>query len=167
MISIERFVLAAALAASSVSAHAEAAAPATQDAGAAEAAQCRERNTAQFRKDMGLLERYPSEDDLQEARYRALGYEVKRVNDANERLKDLVAKGRDFKTEFAFYQPPHQPPEDLTKRRNLNRELERLEFERIAAAARDIERINATYDADLSRYRDLVNRTARAPCAAP
>ena len=166
MISIEQVVLAAALAASSLSAHAQAAPPAARDAGAAQAAQCRERNREQFRKDIALLERYPSEDDLQEARYRALGDEVKRVNDANGRLKDLIANGRGFNREFAFYQPPHRLPENLAKSRDLNRELERLEFERISAAAHEIQRINARYDADLSRYRELVNRTAKAACTA-
>ena len=55
-------------------------------------------------------------------------------------------------------------PVDLRKGRNLNRELEQIEFRRIAGAAQEIHRINDHYDADLKRYRDLVDGTAKMSC---
>jgi predicted RNase H-like nuclease (RuvC/YqgF family) len=123
-----------------------------------------EEHKQQFQKDVALLERYPSEDDLQEARYRALGDPIKRVSRANERLKELIAKARDFSEKAKFFEAPHRMPDDLRKDRDFNRELEQIEFQHIAGAAHDIERINDQYDAQLKRYRELVNGTAKMPC---
>jgi hypothetical protein len=127
-------------------------------------AKCNERNKEQYRRDIALLERYPHEEDLQEARYRALGDPIKQTNQANERLKGLIAKGRDFVEKAKFFEPPHQMPDDLRRGRDLNRELEQVEFRRIAGAAHEIQRINDDYDAALKRYRELVNGTAKVPC---
>jgi hypothetical protein len=127
-------------------------------------ARCSERNKEQYQRDIALLDRYPSEDDLQEARYRVLGDQIKQIDQANERLKELIAKGRDFAEKAKFFEPPHQMPDDLRKGRDLNRELEQNEFRRIAGAAREIQRINDKYDVDLKRYRELVDGTAKRPC---
>jgi hypothetical protein len=127
-------------------------------------ATCQERNRAQYLRDLALLERFPSEDDLQEARYRALGDWIRQVNQANERLRELIAKGRDFAEKAKFFEPPHRMPDDLSKGRDFNREMEQIEFRRIAGAAHEIQRINDDYDADLKRYRELVDGTAKRPC---
>ena len=127
-------------------------------------ARCNERNTEQYQKDFALLDRYLHEEDLQEARYRALGDQIKGIDRANERLKELIAKGRDLLEKAKFFEPPHQMPDDLRKDRDLNRELEKIEFGRIAGAALEIQRINEDYDARLKRYRDLVDGTAKMPC---
>jgi hypothetical protein len=50
------------------------------------------------------------------------------------------------------------------KGRDFNREMEQIEFRRIAGAAHEIQRINDDYDADLKRYRELVDGTAKGPC---
>jgi hypothetical protein len=125
---------------------------------------CHERNKEQYQSDDALLGRYPSEDDLEEARYGALGHQIKLVNEANERLKVLIARGRAYAEEAKFFEPPHQVPDKLKRDRGLNRESERIEFRRIAGAAREILRINDDYDATLKRYRELVDGTARMPC---
>ena len=127
-------------------------------------AKCRERNQKQYQKDSALLERYPREDDLQEARYLALAAPLKQINEANERLKKFIASGRNLAQQAAFFGPAHRMPDDLRKGRDLNRELERIEFRSIASAAHDILRINEDYDADLKRYRELVEGTAKIPC---
>jgi len=114
--------------------------------------------------DQALLLGYPSEDDLQEARYRALGDPVRQIDQANQRLKALIAKGRDYAEEVKFFEAPHPMPDNLRRDRDLNRELEQLEFRRIADAAHEIQRINGDYDAKLKRYRELVEGTARMPC---
>ena len=120
-------------------------------------------NKDRFKDNEALLDRYPSEDDLQEARYRALGDQIGKIDQANDRLKKLVAKARDFAEKVKFFEPPHRMPDDLRKDRDLNRELEQSEFQRIADAAHEIERINDRYDADLKRYRELVNDMAKVP----
>ena len=125
---------------------------------------CLALNKQRYQKDIALLERYPSEDDLQEQRYRDLGGELKRVNEADERLKELIAKGRVLAEKVKFFDPPHRIPDDLRKDRDFNRELEQGEFERIAGAAHEIQHINEKYDADLKRYRELMNGTANKSC---
>lgn len=127
-------------------------------------ARCNERNKEQYQKDFALLDRYLHEEDLQEARYGALGDQIKQIDQANERLKELIAKGRDLSEKAKFFDPPHQMPDDLRKDRDLNRQLEQIEFGRIAGAALEIQRINDDYDAKLKRYRDLVDGTAKMPC---
>jgi hypothetical protein len=132
--------------------------------GESKQAECDRRRKDQFQRDVALLERYPSEDDLQEARYRDLGDPIKRTNEASERLKKLIAKGRDFAEKAKFFEPPHQMPRDLRTNRDLNRELEQTEFQRISGFAHDIQRINEQYDARLKRYRELVDGTAEISC---
>jgi len=126
--------------------------------------ECNERNKEQYRRDIALLERYPSEDDLQEARYRALGDQIKRIDVANKRLKELIAKGGVFAEKAKFFEPPHQMPDDLRRNSDLNRELEQIEFQHISGFAREIQRVNEKYDVDLKRYRELVAGTAKTPC---
>jgi hypothetical protein len=66
--------------------------PNAADAGAKEAKEKRDetlaegnkRNKDQKQKGDALLDRYPGEDDLQESRYRALGEQLKLVDQANE-----------------------------------------------------------------------------------
>jgi hypothetical protein len=127
-------------------------------------AKCDERRKNQYQRDIALLDRYPSEDDLQEARYRALGDQIKQIDQANDRLKELIAKGRDLAEKAKFFEPPHQMPDDLRKNRDLNRQLEQIEFQHISDFAHEIQRINEKYDADLKRYRELVDGTAQRPC---
>jgi hypothetical protein len=118
----------------------------------------------QKQKDDALLDLYPSEDDLQEARYRALGEQLKRVDGANERMKELIAKGRDLTEQGRFFAPPHAMPASLQADREGNSRLERNQTRVIEDAAHEIHHINDLYDADLKRYRDLVNGTAVMPC---
>jgi hypothetical protein len=125
---------------------------------------CKEQSKRQFQRDFALLDRYRGEDDLQEARYRELGDQIRQIDQANERLKALIATARDFAEKVKFFEPPHRIPDDLKKGRDFNRKLEEIEFQRIAGAAHEIQRINDKYDADLKRYRDLVDGTAKTPC---
>ena len=129
-----------------------------------ESDRCKERSERQFQRDFALLDRYPSEDDLQEARYRELGDRLRQVDQANERLKALIATARDFAEKAKFFEPPHRIPDDLKKGRDFNRKLEEIEFQRIAGDALEIQHINDKYDADLRRYRELVDGTGKMPC---
>jgi hypothetical protein len=145
-------------------------APLTQEQGSAkdesdtEQANCKERRREQFQRDVALLDRYLHEEDLQEARYGALGEQMKQIDQANERLKQLIANGRDLLEKAKFFEPPHQMPDDLRRARDFNRELEQIEFRRIGGAAHEIQRVNDDYDAKLKRYRQLVDGAAKMPC---
>ena len=129
-------------------------------------AECNMRNREQKQKDDALLERYPSEDDLQNARYGALGEQLRRVDKANDRMKALIATGKALIEKSSFFAPPHQMPFDLQADREANYRLERRQIRQIEIAAHEIQLINDRYDADLKRYRELVNGTAAMPCSA-
>lgn len=126
-------------------------------------AQCNELNREQKRKDDALLDRYPSEDDLQEARYRELGDQLRLVDQANGRLKKILADGIGLIEQAKFFEPPHQMPPELKRDREVNDELAHRQFLAIAEAFAGIQRVNDKYDAELKRYRELVTGKAKMP----
>jgi hypothetical protein len=134
-------------------------------------AECRERNRKQYQEEVALLDRYKSEDQIQEERYHALGGQLRLASQASERLKTMIAKGKDLAEQAKFFEPPHPMPADLKSNRDLNRTLEQNEFLIISGAALDIRRINDHYDVELKRYREVVDRTANrrsvATCDLP
>jgi hypothetical protein len=125
--------------------------------------ECGRLNHEQRHKDEALMDRFPSEDDLQDARYRELGDQVRVADGASQRLKQLMVERADLKREAKFYDPPHQMPPDLKSDREVNDKLAQNELRIIVKAAHEIQRINDKYDADLKRYRELVLGTARMP----
>ena len=129
-----------------------------------EAEVCREKNQAQSQRNEALLDRYRHEEDLQEARYKALGDQLDQVNQASAMMKRIMDKGADLTERARFYEPPHQMPVDLKNDLDLNYQLEARQMQLIVGAASAIKRINETYDADLKLYRALVNHTAKMPC---
>ena len=129
-------------------------------------AACNIQNREQRQQDEALLDRYPSEDDLQDARYAALGEQLRRVDGANDRMKDIIAKGKELTEKGRFFAPPHRMPANLQADREANYRLERSQIGVIQDAAREIQRINDRFDVELKRYRALVNATAAMPCRA-
>ena len=129
-------------------------------------AACNIRNREPRQKDEALLDRYPSEDDLQDARYAALGEQLRRIDGANDRMKDIIAKGKELTEEGRFFAPPHRMPANLQADREANYRLERSQIGVIENAALEIQRINDRFDKDLKRYRALINGTAAMPCRA-
>jgi hypothetical protein len=126
--------------------------------------ECNMRNRDQKRKDDALQGRYLSEDDLQDARYDALGKQLRRVNEANDRMKEIMARGKELTEQGKFFVPPHQMPASLQADREANYQLEESQIHVIKDAAYGIQRVNDLFDADLKRYRELVNGTAAMPC---
>lgn len=102
--------------------------------------ECKKQNQQQRRTDDALLDKYPGEDDLQQA--------------------------RDLTNEEGFYARPHRMPVDLQARRQDLQDLEGRQIRVIENAAYEIQRINDAFDADLRRYREVVGGTNRMPCHA-
>ena len=127
---------------------------------------CSELNKKQHDEDYALLDKYPHEEDLQEARYRDVGDQLHRVDLANARMKEILREGLDLTQEAMFYQPPNPKPLELQHSRELNSTLERAQLRLIEGAVTEIRRINDSYDAELARYRALTNGTAKMPCDA-
>jgi hypothetical protein len=129
-------------------------------------AECNGRNKNQKQKDDALLDRYPSEDDLQDARYNALGQQLRRVDEANDRMKAILATGKELNEQSKFFALPHGMPANLRADREASYLLEKTQIHVIEDAAHEVRRINDRFDADLKRYRELVNGTAAMPCDA-
>jgi hypothetical protein len=127
---------------------------------------CRLQNKGQNDKDEALRTRYEHEEDLQEARYQALGDQLRQVDRANERMKKILREGMNLSQRARFYEPPHQMPVDLKSNRDVNSKLEKDQLHLILDAVSGIKRVNDTYDADLRRYRELMNGMAKMPCSA-
>jgi hypothetical protein len=129
-------------------------------------AECNKQNKDRKQKDDALMDRYPSEDNLQDARFDALGKQLRRVNEANERMREIIAKGRGLAEQAGFFKSPHRMPFELQADLEANDQLVRSQIGVIEDAARAIRHINDIYDADLKRYRELVNDTAAMSCSA-
>lgn len=127
---------------------------------------CAQQNKTQNDKDVALKTRYEHEEDLQEARYQALGNELRQVDRANERMREILQEGMDLSQQARFYDPPHQMPVDLKSNRDVNSRLEKDQLHVILDVVLGIQRINDAYDADLRRYRELMSGAAKMPCSA-
>jgi hypothetical protein len=127
---------------------------------------CRLQNKGQNDEDEALRTRYEHEEDLQEARYQALGDQLRQVDRANERMKKILREGMNLSQRARFYELPHQMPVDLKSNRDVNSKLEKDQLHLILDAVSGIKRVNDTYDADLRRYRELMNGMAKMPCSA-
>jgi len=81
-------------------------------------------------------------------------------------MREILQEGMDLSQQARFYDSPHQMPVDLKSNRDVNSRLEKDQLPVILDVVLGIQRINDTYDADLRRYRELMNGTAKMPCSA-
>jgi hypothetical protein len=125
--------------------------------------ECLQQNEARKQGDEVLLKRYPMEDDLIVARDRALANEKARIDQQNQRLKELERTRAHLEDEKASYKG-RQMSDAMKAAFEANESA-------MAAAEHQIELINSRmrqiaekFDPDLKRYRELVKGTAKLPC---
>ncbi len=118
------------------------------------------------RKNMALLNTYPSERDIEEARGRALKANEEAVKEAERRVAEAEKRKKALAAEAEFYKN-RQIPAHLKQEMQTNEVEIRSQAELIARKKQDIETINARYDEDLRRYRALskAGLTGKAPAA--
>jgi hypothetical protein len=125
-------------------------------------AECRRQNQAWAQEGEALLARYPSEDDLLRDRDVAVAHEKARVEQQNQRLKDLKRVRAHLEDETEFYKG-RQMPDVLTNSLEAN-DIGTAAAEReIEAINSALERITKKFDVDLARYRSIVTGTAKPP----
>ena len=116
------------------------------------------------RKNMALLNTYPSERDIDEARVRALKANEDSLKEAELKLADAEKRKQTLAAEAEFYKkrpmPAHLRQEIQTNEVEIRSQGELLEKKR-----KESEAINARYDEDLRRYRGLA-KAGLAPVAA-
>jgi hypothetical protein len=115
-----------------------------------------ERQRAQMRRDLALLETYASEAEIEETRNRALGSRQQIIDRAQQRLAVHKKERRRLDTEAEFF-AKREMPDKLKRAFEANAALTRSEQRVIDEVRADMERVNARFDAELKRWRGLVS----------
>jgi hypothetical protein len=119
------------------------------------------------RKNMALLNTYPTEREIDEARARALKANEEAAKEAERRIAEGQKRKQSLATEAEFYNKRPMPAQ-LRQEIQTNEVEIRSQTELLARKKQEIETINARYDEDLRRYRGLAKAglTGGAPVAA-
>jgi hypothetical protein len=127
----------------------------------AEAKKKREDDTARretVRRNSALLATYTSEQDIDEARSRALAENEKALRDAGLRIDAIKKRQAIYDKELDLYRGGNKPPARLQDDiRDAEIDLQAQE-NLLAAKKKDVDSINAKYDQDKQRYRELTVR---------
>jgi hypothetical protein len=118
-----------------------------------------EKRRAQMRKDVALLETYGSEQDIEEARVRAVATREVVIERAHKRMDDLKGERRKLEDEKEFY-TKRDMPEKLKRSFAGNAEAMQQQEKVIADANAEKARVNARFEAERQRFRELVTAGA-------
>jgi len=118
------------------------------------------------RKNQALLNTYPSESDIEEARSRALKDNELAIKETEKRIEAALKRRKSFEAEKEFYAKKTLPPKLQDDIKNNETELKNQQ-ELLAAKKKQVLQINAKYDDDKKRYRELTRGGAPAPGPAP
>ena len=110
------------------------------------------------RRNSALLATYTSEQDIDEARSRALVDNEKAIKEIELRIESIKKRHASFDKELEYYKGNNKPPARLQEDiRDAETDLQAQE-DLLAARKKDADRINARYDEDKKRYRELSRR---------
>jgi hypothetical protein len=125
---------------------------------AAAAARKREADAAgreERRRNQALLATYTSEKDIEDARGRALADNRKAIREVETHLEATRKRRAGYEKELEFYKGDAKPPAKLSEdMQNADIEIKANE-ELLAVKKQEITKINARYDEDRKRYREL------------
>ena len=113
------------------------------------------------RRNRALLATYTSDKDIEQARGRALQDNEAAVKDIEKRIGGLKKRLEDLKKELDFFSGKNKPPAKLTDDiRNAEFDVKTQE-QLMAAKKKDVDQINARYDDDKKRYKELTKGSAK------
>jgi hypothetical protein len=119
-----------------------------------------ERQRAQMRNDLSLLETYGSEAEIEAARNRGISDRQVIIERATKRMEELKRERKKLDDETEFY-TKREMPEKLKRALAANNETVRLQQKTITDTKADMARVNERYDAYLKRFRELVKAGAQ------
>jgi hypothetical protein len=123
-------------------------------------------NRERVSRNRALLATYRSEEEIEVARERALAENRSSSKLAEERIASLRAENDGFRKKLATYKSGTTPPATLAESaRNVEIDLKAQE-DLLAAKKRESQTINARYDDDLRRFRELRAMDASARASA-
>ena len=107
------------------------------------------------RRNRALLATYTSAKDIEDARKRALADNQEAAQQVETRIAQIKKRQIGYEKELEFYKGKNDPPAKLADDlRNAALDLKYQE-ELLAMKRKDVEQINARYDADKKRYAEL------------
>ena len=116
------------------------------------------------RKNMALLNTYSSEQDIADARGRAIKANAEAVDEASRKLADAQKRQQDLAGEAEFYKKKPMPGQ-LKQDIQVNEAAIVSHTELLDKKKKEVDAISAKYDEDLRRYRELVKSGTAAPVA--
>jgi hypothetical protein len=119
-----------------------------------------ERQRAQARRDLALLETYSTDKEIESARKRALADRQVLIERATRRMEELRREKKKLDDESEFY-IRRQLPDKLNRAIAANDELMRAQEKQITDTLADMERVNQRYQAEINRFRELIAAGAR------
>jgi hypothetical protein len=119
-----------------------------------------EKLQAQRRRDRSLLEAYASEQEIEDARSKALDVSKQLIKRAEARLERMEADKKKLDDESEFYKK-REVPEQIKRAYATNAQDKTTEQKVIREAQLEMQRINERFDAEKKRFRELVAQGAR------
>lgn len=132
---------------------------AAREAEARRQAEEADRQRAQMRRDLALLEAYATTDEIEEARNRALGTRSQLIDRANKRIEEHKRERAKLEKEAEFY-VGRELPDSLKRALENNSALMRSEQRIVDDVRGDMDRVNARFDAENKRWRELISAGA-------
>jgi hypothetical protein len=111
----------------------------------------------QHRKDQALLNTYGSEQDIEMMRVRAQDDVHKLIRGAQLKIDETQARRKHFEDEAEFYKKKQLPPEVQKGLRNADLEIKAQE-DFITTKKQELEALQAKYDEEIRRYRELTHQ---------
>ena len=118
-----------------------------------------ERRRTQMRRDLALLETYGSEQDIEDARVRAVATREAVIERAHKRMDDLKGERKKLDDEKEFF-TKREMPEKLKRSFAGNAEAMQQQQKVIADAEAEKERVNSRFEGERTRFRQLVSSGA-------
>ena len=117
------------------------------------------------RKNQALLNTYSSEKDIEDGRQRALKQAEEATKEIEKRLADAQKRAQAIATEKEFYLKKPMPKKLQDDIRNNEMDLKGQQ-DALVAKKKELSDINAKYDEDKRRYRELTAAKPKAPAGA-
>lgn len=130
----------------------------------------RQRGRDAIRRDEALVNRYPNQAAHDDGRKKALAQTQVVVNAAQARIDDLKAERKGLDEEMEFYKKdPSKAPAKVRQAIETNAEAIAVQERAIGAQQAERDRINAAFDEQLARLRQLwqAQSSAAGPASAP
>lgn len=112
----------------------------------------------QARRNRALLATYTSENDIEDARKRALAGNQQAMKDVTRRIEEIKKRQAQLASEMEFYKGKNQPPAKLQNDiRSVQVDLD-AQQNLLDVKKKEVDSINAKYDEDRRRFGELTGK---------